>query len=73
MYNQTLPYLLRRLKGLRTLIIAGKQDSIVPVDAFRIYNESIPGSSLNLIDQSGHRPEIEKVDDFLKAITKFLS
>ena len=72
MYSQTLPYLLRRLKGLQTLIVSGKQDSIVPVDAFRIYNESIPGSTLNLIDQSGHRPEIEKTEDFLKVITKFL-
>ena len=72
MYSQTLPYLLRRLKDLETLIISGKQDSIVPVDAFRIYTESIPGSTLNLIDQSGHRPEIEKTEDFLKVITKFL-
>ena len=72
MYSQTLPYLLRRLKDLETLIISGKQDSIVPVDAFRIYNESIPGSTLKLIDQSGHRPEIEKTEDFLKVITKFL-
>ena len=72
MYNQTLPYLLRRLKGLQTLIIAGKQDAIVPADSFRIYNESIPGSMLSLIDQSGHRPEIEKMEDFLKVTTDFL-
>ena len=72
MYNQTLPYLLRRLKGLQTLIISGKQDAIVPTDALRIYNESIPGSILSLIDQSGHRPEIEKTEDFLKVVKNFL-
>ena len=72
MYNQTLPYLLRRLKGLQTLIISGKQDAIVPTDALRIYNESIPGSILTLIDQSGHRPEIEKTEDFLKVVKNFL-
>jgi pimeloyl-ACP methyl ester carboxylesterase len=72
MYNPTLPHLLRRLKTLQTLIISGKQDSIVPFDSLRIYNESIPGSSLSLIDQSGHRPEIEKPEDFLKVVTNFL-
>tara|TARA_A100001037_G_scaffold265523_1_gene257057 strand:- start:6242 stop:7039 length:798 start_codon:yes stop_codon:yes gene_type:complete len=72
MYNQTLPYLLGRLKRLQTLIVAGKQDSIVPIDSFRIYNESIPGSKLSLIDQSGHRPEIENMEEFLKVTTNFL-
>ena len=72
MYNPTLPYLLRRLKTLQTLIVSGRQDSIVPIDSLRIYNESIPGSSLSLIDQSGHRPEIEKPEDFLKLLINFL-
>jgi len=63
---------LRRLKTLQTLIVSGRQDSIVPIDSLRIYNESIPGSSLSLIDQSGHRPEIEKPEDFLKVLINFL-
>jgi pimeloyl-ACP methyl ester carboxylesterase len=60
------------LKTLQTLIVSGKQDSIVPIDSMRIYNESIPGSSLSLIDQSGHRPEIEKPEEFLKLLINFL-
>ena len=72
MYNPTLPYLLRRLKLLKTLIVSGKQDAIVPLDSLRIYNESIPGSSISLIDQSGHRPEIEKPEEFLKLLINFL-
>ena len=57
---------------LKTLIVSGKQDAIVPLDSLRIYNESIPGSSISLIDQSGHRPEIEKREEFLKLLINFL-
>ena len=42
------------------MIIWGKQDKIVPVSAARVFNESIPGSDLVLLDNCGHRPEMSR-------------
>lgn len=68
----SLKHLLHRLKNLETLIVWGKEDKIVPIDAGRIYHESIPGSSIEVMENIGHRPEIEKPNEFTKLITKFL-
>ena len=72
MYSLSLKHLLHRLKNLETLIVWGKEDKIVPIDAGRIYHESIPGSSIEVMENIGHRPEIEKPNEFTKLITKFL-
>ena len=73
MHYRALPNLLGRLQTLPTLLIWGAQDGIVPVSAGEIYQQSIKGSRLELIDNCGHRPEIEQTDEFLALVQGFLS
>ncbi len=73
MYNPSLPYLLRRLKGLPTLVIWGKEDGIVPLSCGDVYHEAIQGSRLAVMENCGHRPELEKPDEFLQLVQRFLS
>ena len=72
MYYPALPNLLNRLKNLETLIVWGSDDEIVPLNSGQIYNRNIQGSRLEVIKNCGHRPEIEKVEEFLKLVKEFL-
>jgi pimeloyl-ACP methyl ester carboxylesterase len=73
MYYPALPLLLQRLKRLSTLIVWGREDSIVPLSAGELYNSSIPGSSLLVLDKCGHQPQIEQADHFVELIQDFLA
>jgi pimeloyl-ACP methyl ester carboxylesterase len=73
MHSPSLPYLLRRLRGLPTLLAWGKQDAIVPLSAAEVYQASIPGAELAVFDACGHHPEIEQADAFVQRVLTFLS
>ena len=73
MHYPALPHLLRRAGRLRTLIVWGKQDPIVPLSAAEVYHESIGGSRLVVLDGCGHHPEIEKTDEFVELVHGFLT
>ena len=73
MYYAGLPHLLQRLKKLPTLIVWGRQDAIVPISAGELYHESIPSSKLVVLEDCGHRPELEKTDQFVQLVHQFLS
>jgi pimeloyl-ACP methyl ester carboxylesterase len=73
MHYPALPQLVRRLKRLPTLIIWGRQDAIVPLSAGQAYHEAIQGSRLVVINNCGHRPEIEKPDEFVRHVRQFLA
>ena len=73
MHNPPLTNLLHRLKNMPSLIIWGQQDGIIPVNAGEMYQQSIPGSRLSVIDGCGHRPEVEKPGEFVKQVQQFLS
>lgn len=72
MHDPSLPYLLRRLKRLPTLIIWGKQDAIVPLSAAEVYHQAIPGSQIVVLEPCGHHPEIEHADEFVRRVQEFL-
>ncbi len=72
MHYAALPHLLGRLKRLPTQIIWGRQNPIVPLSASQVFHESIPGSRLDVMDGCGHRPEIERPDEFAKLVEGFL-
>jgi len=55
------------------MIIWGKQDKIAPVSAAHVFNEAIKGSDLVLLDNCGHRPEVEQTSTFLERIQRFLA
>ena len=73
MHYRGLPQLLGRVQNLPTLLIWGAQDGIVPVNAGELYQQAIKGSRLELIDNCGHRPEIEQTDEFLALVQGFLT
>jgi pimeloyl-ACP methyl ester carboxylesterase len=72
MHNPSLNHLLE-VVDTPTLLIWGKQDSVVPLNAGEIYQRSIRGSRLAVFDQCGHRPEVEKLSDFLRETQNFLA
>lgn len=73
MYNPSLSPLLEGIKGLPTLVIWGRQDRIVPVSAAEVYHKSIAGSELVVFEGCGHRPEIEKSQEFIDRVQSLLA
>ncbi|MCI0438406.1 MAG: alpha/beta hydrolase [Chloroflexi bacterium] len=73
MHYPGLPHLLRRVRNLPTLIVWGRQDTIIPVSVAEVYHQAIEGSRLALLDDCGHQPEIEKPSEFVRVVQGFLS
>jgi pimeloyl-ACP methyl ester carboxylesterase len=73
MFNPSLPHLLEGTVKAPTLLVWGRDDAIVPVSAAKVYEKSIKGSRLLVIDGCGHRPEVEKSEQFIKEVSKFLA
>ena len=73
MHNPSLLHLLEGVQGLPTLIVWGREDRIVPVSAGEAYNRAIAGSELLVLDNCGHRPEIEHTSQFANYVRDFLA
>jgi pimeloyl-ACP methyl ester carboxylesterase len=73
MFYPSLAALLEGVTELPTMIIWGKQDKVVPVSAAQVYNKSIKGSELVLLDNCGHRPEVEQASTFIERVQRFLA
>ena len=73
MHYRGLPNLISRLKRLPTLVVWGKEDPIIPLSAGEVFQQSIKGSRLVVLDNCGHHPEVEKPDEFVKIVQDFLS
>jgi len=55
-----------------TLVLWGKQDSLLPIAAGERYAAGIPGAKLVSFDKCGHVPSTEKTEEFLAAVNGFL-
>lgn len=65
------PKLADRLKiNIPTLIIWGRKDKVIPVRYAKKFK--IPNSKIVLLDNCGHYPHIEKIEEFIRIILKFL-
>ena len=73
MFNPSLGPLLECGEEVKTLIIWGRDDEISPSSAAAVYQNAIQGSELLLLDDCGHRPEVEKTGVFVSKIKQFLS
>lgn len=62
---------LRKL-NVPTLIIHGNQD-IIPVDTAKTIQKAIPGSKVVYLNDCGHFPYIETLNEFFSSIRSFLS
>ena len=72
MFNPSLSHLLEGTVKSPTLIVWGRDDKVVPISAAAVYQKSIKGSKLVTIEGAGHRPEIEKSEQFIKEVQSFL-
>jgi 4,5:9,10-diseco-3-hydroxy-5,9,17-trioxoandrosta-1(10),2-diene-4-oate hydrolase len=54
------------------LVIWGRQDAVLPVAAAADAREVMPQAQVQLIDDCGHLPMIERPDEFLGALLPFL-
>ncbi len=71
MHNPVLPQYLE-MGSIPTLVLFGAGDGIMPLNSGEIYNEAIPGSQLQTIDQAGHSPQDEQPDACAQATLDFL-
>jgi pimeloyl-ACP methyl ester carboxylesterase len=64
-----------RLPSLRipTLIIAGREDRIIPPENSKRLHELIPNSKLVVFDNAGHHVHIEYPEEFNQAVIEFLN
>ena len=72
LHNPKLPDYLKRVKT-PSLIIWGRQDAIIPMNSGELYAQALSNSRLHVIDNCGHAPQMEKPQEFLAAVTEFLS
>ncbi len=71
MYDRSLPSLLPRL-SVPTLIVWGRDDQIVPLECGQRYQQTIPGSRLEIIPECGNCPPLEKPEAFSQLVGDFL-
>ena len=55
-----------------TLIVWGARDPVIPVEHAHAAHEAMPGSRLEIFDESGHFPHTEEPDRFIEVLTDFL-
>ena len=72
MFNPSLPHLLEGTVNAPTLLVWGRDDKVVPISAAQVYQKSIKNSRLLALEGCGHRPEIEKSEQFIKEVQNFL-
>jgi 3-oxoadipate enol-lactonase len=66
---------LDRLQAIKvpTMVLVGEDDQGTPVSAARAIHERIAGSELCIIPGARHLPNVEKSEEFNKAVQKFFS
>jgi pimeloyl-ACP methyl ester carboxylesterase len=55
-----------------TLVVAGSEDAIIPVDSHREFARNIPGATLEVVDGAGHLTPLEKPESFTRLLADFL-
>lgn len=58
--------------NMPTLIVAGRDDTITPLDRAEVLHRGIPGSRLVVIDDAGHSVPSEKPAEFNAAVAEFV-
>lgn len=72
LHDPSLPHLLRGNKT-PTLLVWGTGDHVVPRGCIEAYQKAIAGAETALIENVGHRPEIENSAEFERVVRKFLA
>jgi pimeloyl-ACP methyl ester carboxylesterase len=72
MFNPSLPHLLEGTVNAPTLLVWGRDDRIVPVSASQVFQKSMKNARTLVLDGCGHRPEVEKSEQFTREVQNFL-
>ena len=72
LHNWSLPFYLKKITT-PTLIVWGENDAIIPVECGSLFQANITKSTLKIIANCGHSPAIEKPNEFMETVNKFLS
>lgn len=72
-HNPSLPHLLEGVADQKVLLLWGSQDRVIPRSVVETYHKSIAGSKLMVFENCGHRPEIEKTEQFVNEVKQFLA
>ena len=72
MRSHTLRALLRGV-ATPTLLVWGREDAIIPLNAFQLYQQALQGATTHILDQCGHMPEMEKPLEFVHVVLDFLT
>ncbi|OBJ51708.1 alpha/beta fold hydrolase [Mycobacterium sp. 1423905.2] len=60
------------MHGLPVQIIWGEDDLIIPVSHARLAHKQIPGSRLEILEESGHMPHGDHPDRFVRIVHEFI-
>ena len=72
MFDPRLPGLLKRVKA-PSLILWGRQDALVPLNCGELYHQALSGSTLKVLENCGHIPQMEKPKEFSDIVIEFLA
>jgi pimeloyl-ACP methyl ester carboxylesterase len=72
MHDPALPHLLRGNKT-PTLLVWGSRDAVVPRGCIDAYQHAMANAQVGVIENVGHRPEIENSAEFERIVTRFLT
>lgn len=56
-----------------TLVVWGREDAIIPLEACDRYVRAIPGATATVLDRCGHMPEMERPEAFVRSVLDFLA
>jgi pimeloyl-ACP methyl ester carboxylesterase len=59
--------------GVPTYIIWGREDQVLPLRVGELLQETIPNSTLEVIDECGHIPQEEKPSETVRLLENFLA
>ncbi|MCS5599620.1 MAG: alpha/beta hydrolase, partial [Rhodospirillales bacterium] len=71
-YNPDLAKWLHRI-DIPTLILWGDQDKIFPAEYATAFKELIPHAQIEILNQCGHVPHMDRPDEFYPRLKSFLS
>lgn len=60
-------------EALPLLILWGEDDPIIPVDHARAVHEQLPSSRLEIFEETGHVPQLERPGRFIATLERFLA
>ena len=72
LHNPSLPFYLGRV-DTPTLLVWGRQDAIIPVECGEMFQAALSNAKLQVIENCGHSPALEKPGEFLAAVNGFLA